>query len=41
MNLRSLHLRLLIAFALVLVPAWALFAALAVGGARAYFEELT
>jgi hypothetical protein len=40
-NLRSLHLRLLIAFALVLVPAWALFAALAVGGARAYFEELT
>ncbi len=41
MNHRSLHLRLLLAFALVLVPAWALFAALAVGGARAYFEELT
>lgn len=40
MNLRSLHLRLLIAFALVLVSARALFAALAVGGARAYFEEL-
>lgn len=41
MNLRSLHVRLLLSFALVLVPAWALFAALAVGGARAYFEELT